>query len=103
MTTLLGIYHPLPLRCAVAQAGFRPGDRLVLYTDGLIESRDDAGNEFGMAGLQAFTEAHPELSSQTFNQRLSAAAHCEGGLRDPGRRTIDDGLARIAHPGGASG
>jgi sigma-B regulation protein RsbU (phosphoserine phosphatase) len=84
VTTLLGIYHPLPLRCAVAQAGFRPGDRLVLYTDGLIESRDDAGNEFGLAGLQAFTEAHPELSSRAFSRRLFAAAHCEGGyeIRD---------------------
>lgn len=48
-------------------ANFEPGDRLLMYSDGLIESHDEAGEQLGAAGLQelvaaASTTAHDEES-----------------------------------------
>ncbi|MER5479237.1 PP2C family protein-serine/threonine phosphatase [Streptomyces sp. NPDC002734] len=37
----------------VHDVGLEPGDRIVLYTDGVVESRDETGEEFG---LERFTE-----------------------------------------------
>lgn len=41
-----------------------PGDLLVLYTDGLIETHDSTGQEFSRAKLLFLVEAHCELSAE---------------------------------------
>ncbi len=38
---------------AVGETTIEPGERLVLFSDGVIERRDDDGAEFGRAGLVA--------------------------------------------------
>ena len=41
----------------------RPGDRLILYTDGITEGRNPAGDEFGEEGLAASALRHRALGA----------------------------------------
>ena len=77
VTTILGITHPLPLSCTVARKPIQTGDKLIMYTDGLIESIVDDGTQFGWNGLVEFTETHHSLDSNTFNDRLFEVTKCE--------------------------
>ena len=40
----------------MVQVPFEPGDRLVLYTDGLTESTNPSGVELGVGGLEAYVK-----------------------------------------------
>jgi len=56
-------------------ADFKGGDRLVLYTDGLIECRNPAGEEFGYSRLESllthgFNLSPPEMKSLLFDRAL---------------------------------
>jgi sigma-B regulation protein RsbU (phosphoserine phosphatase) len=46
------------------------GDRLLVYTDGLIEATNPDGQEFGAARLSDFLNAHEDLSAEQFAGRL---------------------------------
>jgi sigma-B regulation protein RsbU (phosphoserine phosphatase) len=48
--TILGVFPDW--RCRVAEVPFSPGDALLLYTDGLSEATNDAGEEFGLGPLE---------------------------------------------------
>jgi phosphoserine phosphatase RsbU/P len=52
--------HPHPSRQDVA---FKPGDRLLFYTDGLVETRDRAGRFLDLDGRVADALAAPALDS----------------------------------------
>ncbi len=80
VTTLLGITHPLPLSCSAAYRKTLSGDRVVLYTDGLIESKDENGKEFGIDGLMTFLDTHHPLSGSAFNDKLFEITKCDSGL-----------------------
>ncbi len=59
----LGEGRRLPLgladgRVEVGQARLEPGDRLLLYTDGVTEARDPDGELFGLARLADLAERH---------------------------------------------
>ena len=47
--TVLGIFKQWD--CSIAESHLSPGDILVLYTDGITESFNDSGAEFGERGL----------------------------------------------------
>ena len=70
----------------VAQEQLEPGDRLLLYSDGIVEARDAAGEFFGEQRLVDFTEraSLAELSAPETLRRLAAAvlAHQGGQLQD---------------------
>jgi serine phosphatase RsbU (regulator of sigma subunit) len=50
--------------CAVEQVSFSPGDLLVLYTDGLSEAANEAGEEFGEERLIESLRRHQALPSE---------------------------------------
>jgi phosphoserine phosphatase RsbU/P len=63
---------------------FGPGDRLVLYTDGITEATAPDGEEYGEERLAAAIDRHagaqaPELTSALFNDVLTFA---QGSLND---------------------
>ncbi len=62
----------------------RPGDRLLLFTDGITEARDADGNEFEDAGIAAFARANNTLSARELNTRLLAqtSAFCNAQFED---------------------
>ena len=71
---------------AIAEEQLEPGDRLLLYSDGVVEARDAAGEFFGEQRLVDFTEraSLAELSAPETLRRLAAAvlAHQGGQLQD---------------------
>jgi serine phosphatase RsbU (regulator of sigma subunit) len=49
---------------------FEPGDRLLLYTDGLLEAENPTGESYGEVRLTNFIEAHQNLGTEQFADRL---------------------------------
>ena len=58
-STVLGLFNGWD--CGVGERQLAPGDTLVLYTDGVIESFDDAGAEFGEERLVEALRQYHEL------------------------------------------
>lgn len=57
--TVLGLFGEWS--CSTDECRVRAGDILALYTDGVTESFNDAGEEFGEAGLLASVERYAQL------------------------------------------
>ena len=70
----------------VREERLEPGDRLLLYSDGITEARDDGGEFFGQERLIAFTEQAERdgLPAPETLRRLGAAVlrHQDGKLQD---------------------
>ncbi|HEX9636526.1 MAG TPA: PP2C family protein-serine/threonine phosphatase [Acidobacteriota bacterium] len=66
-----------------------PGDVLLLYTDGVIETLNAAGREFGLERLRQLVLAHQEGSAYDLVQRLFEELESFQG----GRRALDDRTA----------
>ena len=75
-THMVGVSHPLTVACSVNRRPFAPGDKLLLYTDGLSERCAAEGAEEdveeGVEEVAAFLKAHSHLDSAAFNERLLA-------------------------------
>ncbi len=72
--TLLGILEQVEFEEAEITLG--PGDRVVLYTDGISEAMNHAGEPFGEERLYALAEDLPrDLSSRQVAERLLNALH----------------------------
>jgi len=50
----------------------QPGDLMILYTDGLIESRSRAGKQFGLERLAALVEQHRSESADMIRKKILA-------------------------------
>lgn len=59
--TVLGLFHDW--ECSMSECQLFPGDTLVLYTDGLTEAFNEAGEEFGEHRLVETMQRHRELAS----------------------------------------
>jgi phosphoserine phosphatase RsbU/P len=57
--------------CGVGEISLSPGDDLVLYTDGVTESFNEAGDEFGEQRLIEALRQHCELSPQAMLSSLA--------------------------------
>jgi phosphoserine phosphatase RsbU/P len=60
--TVLGLFKEWD--CSIAERQLFPGDTLVLYTDGVTETFNGSGEEFGEQRLIESVKRHPELSSE---------------------------------------
>ncbi len=60
--TVLGLFRKW--ECAAKEASFEAGDLLVLYTDGLSEAANEAGDEYGEERLAAAMRRHQALCAE---------------------------------------
>jgi serine phosphatase RsbU (regulator of sigma subunit) len=60
--TVLGLFKDWV--CSIGESTLMPGDTLVLYTDGVTESFDDRGEEFGQGRLMESLRRHRDLRPQ---------------------------------------
>ena len=60
--TVLGLFQEWD--CALGENDFRAGDTLLLYTDGVTEAFNDAGDEFGELRLMEALRRHRQRSSR---------------------------------------
>jgi serine phosphatase RsbU (regulator of sigma subunit) len=78
----LGVLPPDQVRPPVLSVPLRPGDRILLYTDGVIEARDPAGNFYPLAErLRWQVRDEPREILRRLNRDV---------LRHVGRRLDDD-------------
>ena len=79
----LGMLRP---ELAVGEEQLQPGDRLLLYTDGVVEARNHDGDEFGLARLEDFVarESVTGRPAAETMRRLNLAIldHQDGELQD---------------------
>jgi sigma-B regulation protein RsbU (phosphoserine phosphatase) len=55
---------------SVAEVPVEPGDKAVLYTDGILEARSPSDQEFGMDLLKGFLESNYDLTAGKFADSL---------------------------------
>ncbi len=93
-STVLGLFRDWD--CAIGECRLRPGDAIALYTDGVTESFNSAGEEFGEQRLAEALRRHRALSAQD----SLAAIVDEIGLFSPGEQYDDITLilARCCSP-----
>ena len=82
----LGIVDSIGLEQATVQ--LRPGQTLVLYTDGIHEAMNAAGEMFGIAGIEEALHACSGEPSCVVNSIVEALRAHEAGVRPSDDQTI---------------
>jgi sigma-B regulation protein RsbU (phosphoserine phosphatase) len=82
--TVLGSFEACSYR--EADAELRPGDVILIYSDGISEAADDSGVQFGEERIAEIVAANPDDSSQGLIERLFEAVRSHSRTMTP----IDD-------------
>jgi len=82
--TFLGMMDPMPLNCDSTKVPLKSGDRILLYSDGLIEVENAEQKAFGISRLADSVSANQKLSGQSLNQGIleGARSFSEEGFQD---------------------
>ncbi len=92
LSPLIGVFPEMGRNCQVSKTSFAAGDRLLLYTDGLIETRNADGEMLGIDGVkEALCGIDRETGSDEILAELAAARRCFAGHEIP-----DDDMLLIA-------
>ncbi len=67
----IGLFEDLSHTCSMLQIPFKPGDRLLLYTDGVTESTNRAGQELGVGRLEEYFKGSAHLPPRECVQAMS--------------------------------
>jgi sigma-B regulation protein RsbU (phosphoserine phosphatase) len=70
------------------ELALRPGDRLVFYTDGIVEARDASDEEFGTSRLQAAVAGVPGSDAAAISRALFRAAQSFAGTCQEDDQTV---------------
>ena len=62
--TLIGISKDLVKQCSMLTIPFDPGDRLILYTDGISEAENKQGEQIEIEELQVLVHKHAHLPAK---------------------------------------
>ncbi len=77
-STVLGLFEELPIK--VAEIKLRPGDTFVLYTDGVTEAANPAGEEFGEQRLvEVLTNSGAQSATELTQAVCTAVEHFSPG------------------------
>jgi serine phosphatase RsbU (regulator of sigma subunit) len=82
--TLLGILPNTNAAFVQGKFAFEPGDRLLLFTDGVVEASDSVGIPFGENRLREFMKDNSHLRDGRFNETLveQLTRHSAGDFAD---------------------
>lgn len=69
-TTLLGIESDEVEKIYEGEIPYEKDDLILLFTDGVIEIRNQAGEEYGTERFQTFLKSHASLAPEDFNRLL---------------------------------
>lgn len=69
----------LQFECTDARVPLKPGDVLIWYSDGLLETRNPSGQQYGWKGLSAAAQRHGALPADQLRDALVADARAFGG------------------------
>ena len=69
------------------------GDRLILYTDGIIETKSASGSFYGDRSFKTFIEAHGHLSTESFADTI--LQHLAQWSGKPSGESLDDDITLI--------
>jgi sigma-B regulation protein RsbU (phosphoserine phosphatase) len=85
-------------RYTVSRVRLEPHDSLLLYTDGISEARNSAGEEYGIAGISRDTAGRHGWEPRD----LVAACMADVEKHSSGVRPVDDQTLMVIHRGVAA-
>ena len=89
--TILGPFPDAEYTCSTMH--MESGDRLILYTDGIVETTNASGDSFGDGPFKGFIETHAHLSAGVFADAL--LEHLSKWSGKPSHKSLDDDLTLV--------